>query len=255
MRYNEEGRLWFWCHRSGCRSWDIIQELRRLRLWPIDQLDPDEARRRISEHEQRQSDRAKQTWEQAQPIEGTPGEAYFRLRGLSCPLPPSLRFHPALYHGAVDRCLPAIVAFVRGGPPAIHRIYIDQHGRKAAVDNIKMSLGPVSGGHVPLRFGDLSKVIVAEGIENGLALMCDTLADYFGHDVSVWSALSSSGMAALRLPDPDPGDQLLIAPDADEAGMAAASQLAAAALGWRVQVIPAPQGMDWNDLIKEPQHG
>ena len=66
---------------------------------------------------------------------------------------------------------------------------------------------------------------------------------------TVWAALSAGGMKALNLPD-KPGD-LVIAPDGDDVGRNAADALAhrAHALGWRVSLMPAPDGYDWNDVL------
>jgi len=56
-------------------------------------------------------------------------------------------------------------------------------------------------------------------------------------------------MRGLSLP-PQAG-QLTIASDGDAAGREAASALAARAdaLGWRVTLLPAPEGLDWNDVL------
>ena len=45
--------------------------------------------------------------------------------------------------------------------------------------------------------------------------------------------------------------RLTIAPDGDQAGREAASALAerASALGWQVSLLPAPEGLDWNDVL------
>jgi DNA primase len=56
-------------------------------------------------------------------------------------------------------------------------------------------------------------------------------------------------MAGLRLPEPS--GRLTVATDGDEAGRAAGHALAerAAALGWAVSLLPAPEGRDWNDVL------
>jgi DNA primase len=56
-------------------------------------------------------------------------------------------------------------------------------------------------------------------------------------------------MAGLSLPD-RPGS-LIIASDGDVAGRTAATELTirASALGWRVRLMPAPDGLDWNDVL------
>jgi phage/plasmid primase-like uncharacterized protein len=90
--------------------------------------------------------------------------------------------------------------------------------------------------------------VVAEGIETGLSLLCGLL----DAPATVWAALSTSGIRALRLPE-TPGE-LVIAADRDDggAGMAAAENLAerAQVLGWQVWLWPAPEGQDWNDALR-----
>ena len=47
--------------------------------------------------------------------------------------------------------------------------------------------------------------------------------------------------------------KLVIATDGDEAGKVAGDKLAmrASALGWRVSLLPAPNGKDWNDVLQK----
>ncbi len=89
------------------------------------------------------------------------------------------------------------------------------------------------------------RLVVAEGIETALSLASGLLRG----PATIWAALSTSGMAGLRLPDL-PG-RLTIAPDGDAAGREAAHALAerAHALGWIVSLLPAPDGRDWNDVL------
>ena len=62
--------------------------------------------------------------------------------------------------------------------------------------------------------------------------------------------VSTSGIRGLILP-PIPGE-LIIAADGDEPGREAADRLArdATALGWDVSMMPAPKGMDFNDVLQ-----
>lgn len=86
----------------------------------------------------------------------------------------------------------------------------------------------------------------SEGIETGLSLLSGLISG----PRDVWSALSTSGIKSLRLP-PDPG-WLTIATDGDDAGREAGNTLAfqASALGWKVSLLPAPDGRDWNDVLR-----
>lgn len=63
--------------------------------------------------------------------------------------------------------------------------------------------------------------------------------------------MSASGIAGLRLLAA-PG-ALILASDGDAPGKAAGAKLAerAAALGWAVTMFPAPDGRDWNDVIRD----
>jgi DNA primase len=86
---------------------------------------------------------------------------------------------------------------------------------------------------------------VAEGIETALSLASGLLH----RPATIWAALSTSGMRALRLPSNS--GRLTIATDGDGAGRAAGHDLAERAhgLGWQVSLLPAPDGRDWNDIL------
>ena len=190
---------------------------------------------------------AAELWESALPIHGTPGEAYLRTRGITAGIPQTLRYAPRCWHQSARR-LPAVIARVEGANgTAIHRTYLDTTGAtpgKAPVTPNKAMLGRVTGGAVRLsRSG--GALVVAEGIETGLSLLSDLLPG----PVTVWAAMSASGMQALSLPE-RPGD-LIVASDGDPPGRNAAEALAerAYASGWRVSMFPAPEGQDWNDVL------
>lgn len=112
------------------------------------------------------------------------------------------------------------------------------------VEPAKAMLGAVSGGAVRLSNGD-GALVVAEGIETALSLCSGLLSA----PATVWAALSASGIRRLRLPD-TPG-RLVVAADGDAAGREAASSLGdrARGLGWSVSIRPAPDGMDFNDVL------
>jgi len=105
-------------------------------------------------------------------------------------------------------------------------------------------LGPCVGSAVRLSGGP-GALLVGEGIESTLsALQLLQLPD-----VIAWAALSTSGMKSLPLPDE--AGELIIASDGDAPGRNAAVVLAerAAAVGWWVSTLPAPDGRDWNDVL------
>jgi len=247
-----DGRLLAYCF-AGCSFPAIAEALRRRGLGNrplfIDQTFPaDEAVRRAAERAEaeKRTAQARRVWQEARPIAGTLGESYLRGRGITCDLPPTLRFHPECWHGATANRLPAMLALVEAADGfAVHRTWLGADGRKAGVEPAKAMLGPCAGGAVRLSETD-GPLVVAEGIETALSLLCGLLRD----PATVWAALSTSGVKALHLP-PQPG-HLTIAPDGDDPGCEAAYALAerATALGWQVSLLPAPQGRDWNDVLR-----
>ena len=247
------GGLLLHCKRLGCGFRDVLAAAG---ICPGSYAAPDPAviaqrqAERRAELAKRES-QARALWKQSQPIGGTLAETYLRHRGITCPLPATLRFHRACWHGASFQRLPAMVALVEGGNGwAVHRTYLRDDGTgKAEVEPAKAMLGVVSGGAVRLSGGP-ARLVVAEGIETALALLCG-LSD---GPAMVWAGLSTSGLRGLHLPA-QPG-RLTIACDGDAAGRAAALALAerAHALRWTVATIDPGDGADFNDILnrKDP---
>lgn len=209
----------------------------------------------------RRRELAADIWRAAQPIAGTPAEAYLRGRGLTLELPPTLRFHPACRHGLSGRTFPALIAAVQGRDRAlvgVWRIYLGRSGEawgKAAVDKAKLGLGIAAGGAV--RLGPAAaRIATCEGVETGLAIAqaCPGL--------TVWPALSTSGLVTLALPDEV--REVVICADNDAPRRAPsgwvkrpgqdAAETAAARLegeGRRVRIaVPPDEDTDWNDVLR-----
>lgn len=242
------GRLLLHCKKSSCAFLDILAAAG---VRSGDYVPPDALKLTKLEAEQqaeaaKRAAQAKQVWEHAQPIGGTIAETYLRGRGITCDLGETLRFHPECWHGPTAKRYPALISVVQGaGLSAVHRTYLRADGSgKADIDPQKMMLGATAGGAVRLAEGP-GALVITEGIETGLSLA----SGLFCEPVSVWAALSTSGIRGLRLPD-QPG-QLIIAPDGDAAGREAAHTLAARAnaVGWQVSLCTAPDGFDWNDIL------
>lgn len=241
------GQLLLKCH-AGC-SFDAIRAALALRDGQLDYVkdrgDVVAARLATIRRAKRSSRQARAIWEQGLPINGTPAERYLRNRGITCVLPPMLRYAPMCWHLTAKR-LPALLCNVsldKGA--AIHRTYIAADGLcKAPVTPAKAMLGQTRGGAVRLCYG-MDGLVVAEGLETTLSLM----SGIYPGNHSYWAALSASGMAGLTLPG-QPG-RLVIAPDGDKVGLEAAQKLANRAynLGWQVSLYPAPDGQDWNDIL------
>jgi DNA primase len=194
------------------------------------------------------------------PIEGTPAEAYLRRRGITMPLPHTLRFArlapPKIEDNGVlaangPGLLPALVAVVTnaaGVLVGVQRTYLTHDGRKAATTDpkgkVKYSIGNVRGGAIQLG-PSAASILVTEGIEDGL-----TLAQALGR--SVWVAAGTSMLPHMVLPDIVRA--VVIGADGDTAGEVAAGKAAEAiaAGGRAVRVMrPKPPHKDFNAELTE----
>jgi len=241
------------CH-AGCAQATVITALRRRGLWARGRLgvaligaarqqrdnQADEA------SEQRRTEIARRIWAETQVEAGSLVGTYLHTRGITLPVPDSLRFHPGLKHPS-GGIYPAMVALVTRGidgePIGIHRTFLSRDSRgKAPVVPQKMMLGPCRGGAV--RLGPATHLLmVGEGIETCLAAMQEA-------SLPAWAALSASGLCSLDLP-PEIQEVIVLA-DGDDAGETAAKT---AALRWTregrlVRIARPPAGMDFNDVLK-----
>ena len=248
IAYGRNGGLVLDCKKSACAFLDILAAA-GVTSGSYKSPDPETLAKREAEQlkeAKKRAAQAKAIWSEALPIDGTLAETYLRGRGITCALPKSLRFHPQCWHGATAKRYPAMVAAVQGNRlAAVHRTYLQADGSgKADIEPAKMMLGATAGAAVRLTEAQVA-LVVSEGVETALSLSSGLLSA----PAAVWAALSASGMRGLSLP-PQAG-QLTIASDGDAAGREAASALAARAdaLGWQVTLLPAPEGLDWNDVL------
>ena len=204
-----------------------------------------ERRRRAEQDAQQRTGDALQIWRRAVPAPGTLVETYLRARGITVPIPPSIRYLAAAMHKPTGLILPAMVAGVQGPDgkvKAVHRTFLSRNGAtKASVGDPRMSLGPVAGGAVRLARAN-GRLAISEGIETGLSILQAT-------GVPTWAALSATNMANVILP-PDIRD-VILGPDGDEAGEIGARQAAKRFIeeGRAVRTAPAPEGQDFNDML------
>jgi hypothetical protein len=242
---NDGSRLLVFCHKSGCDfRLILIAAGTAPAMAGADVKEAKENATKQAAYEAEQLKKARRLWEAGKPIAGTKGEAYLRSRGITCPMPPTLRWVSVAYHAPSSRRLSAMVANVSTG--GVHRTFFTKNGVRLD-SGAKLMQGPCSGGAVALD-DQPGPLVVCEGIETGLSLLSGLLTV----DASVWAALSTSGMKALHLP-PVAGE-LIVAADSDDGGCGrrAAEALASRAhgLGWRVSLWPAPDGQDWNDVLR-----
>jgi putative DNA primase/helicase len=238
------------CH-AGCDQRSVVSALHRLGLWPTAnrlaeraEVTPGQERETnvidLSKH-----DHAVQTWLAASQAEGTLGERHVRHRGITAPVPPSLRFMRRLWHAPTGQYLPAVVAAIRdpgGGVSAVQRVFVRKDGLgKAEVSPAKMCLGTHGNGAV--RLAPAEEIIgLCEGWETGLSAMQL-------YNLPVWCSLSASRMHRLALPDAV--RKVVIFADNDAAGHEAAERTANVhRLGGRSVEIRLPAvGTDFNDEL------
>lgn len=242
-----DGRLLLHCFKSNCSFRDIAAAANvppgRAAKDPCSERERDAARR---DYDATKLAKAQSLWMAAKPIRHTRAAGYLRERGITCELPDSLRFAPDIFHSPTMTWCTAMVAKV-SPTGAAHRTFFDKKGKRLPADKSpKMMLGACSGGAVVLS-EEGGPLVVCEGIETGLSLLSGLL----DRPASIWAALSTSGMVSLRLPS-RPG-HLIVATDGDAAGREAGHKLAqrASAAGWQVSTLAAPDGQDWNDVLRK----
>ncbi len=240
----KDGKLLLHCKKNGCDFKDVLIAAG---ITPgsveIDQMAIEVAERERAAQAAKMKARARSLWDIAEPIVGTHGETYLRGRGITCALPETLRWLPDTYHGPSGQYCAAMIGNV-ASTGGVHRTFFTKKGQRLD-KSAKMMLGPCSGGAV--RLSDAAgPLVVCEGIETGLSLLSGLLDGPH----TVWAALSTSGIKGLQLPS-HIGD-LIIAADGDDAGRSASAALAhdATARGWKVSLLNAPEGQDWNDVLR-----
>ena len=91
--------------------------------------------------------RALKIWCATRPAEGSPVETYLRGRGITIPIPYTIRYHPALLHPDIGQHLPCMVAAVcnvTSNITGIMRTFLTMNGRKAPLKRPRMALGALS---------------------------------------------------------------------------------------------------------------
>jgi DNA primase len=205
-----------------------------------------------TEPERETSAEAIELWQSASPAVGTLAEAYVRHRGIDIALPDTIRFARLRYgrRGPLYPVLVALITDVGNRPMGIQRTYLAADGRgKADVPKAKLSLGRVTGGAI--RLGpDGTKVVVTEGLEDGLTLLA-------GLELPVWAAAGCGNLPTMRFPSEV--REIVIGSDNDPSGQAEAAKAAErhASAGLAVRIIrPAATYKDFNDeLMGDRQHG
>ena len=180
-------------------------------------------------------------------FEGSAGERYLKCtRNIeNYVTEENIRFHPSIHYTPTKTNYPALLFKVQERPDGplvgIHRIYLDQDGTKAKLDNPKMALAPIKGSAI--WFGEPSTLMcLAEGPENALTLRA------WGYQ---FVASSIFGTNLHNLTIPKCVQELLIFPDPDEPGLNALERARETygKLKIKVEGIIEHPSLDINDLM------
>ena len=240
------------CH-ADCPKDDVFAELARLGLLsgnPVASYQPqDDAVER-----QTRLARAREIWQETGRADETYVKSYLWSRlCIADHYAPVIRFHHRLLHLETRIKRPAMVCLVQHvefGSVGVHATFLQLDNnllaRKAPIEPVRKSFGPIRGGAVRLgTIGEGGTLIVGEGIETTLSVSL-----VLGHPG--WAALSANGVAALVLPPQ--ARRIYLAADNDPNDVGQRKALIAAAR-WRAEgrkVIvawPPEPGTDFNDVL------
>ena len=175
---------------------------------------------------------------------GSLAEDYLRGRGITISIPNTIRFHPGVRHtdtGLELPCLVAAVCNVERKITGIQRTFLTMDGRKAPLRRPRMALGTLTGSAVRLA-PTVDRVWLAEGVEDGLALMQMM-------NEPAWAVLGTGNFKTVELPENI--RQVILAPDNDAAGQGIIQEAAIrfAGQGREVRAAKLPSGKDWCDVL------
>jgi putative DNA primase/helicase len=237
---------------AGCDPRDILAELRRLQLFDGSGEDRGRAAVRPAEHHDdgeaaRRIEIARRIWDVARDARGSPVARYLASRGINLPVPPSLRYAPALRrpYGSYGPAMVARIDSIDGALIGIARTWLARDAAGSWRRHDRAMLGRAAGGAVWLAPAG-ETLMIGEGLETCHAAMqaCSLPA---------WAALSTSGLTRLILP-PAVRTVIILA-DHDRNGVGGRAARTAAtrwlAEGRRVRIaLPLEPGTDFADVLQ-----
>ncbi|KAF0174909.1 MAG: virulence-associated protein E [Caulobacteraceae bacterium] len=198
------------------------------------------------------SARARRIWGAGVAVAGSLAERYLAARGVraSASADSALRFHAAMTSLDDRRRRPALLSAITdpaGVVQGVEATLLARDGasaRKADIATPRRVIGRLLGGAVRLQ-APSETLLIAEGVESALSA-----AHALG--APAWAALSAANLA--RFAPPAGVRRLIIAADADAAGLHAATILAERRRHEvdAVKITTPPEGFnDWNDWVRE----
>jgi putative DNA primase/helicase len=235
---------------AGCDSRDILGALWDLGLIEHERAASVRPRQRIQPQQPREPDpdtAALALWHAAEPISGTLGERYMHgHRGISHPLPPTLRFRHDVRYPLAGTILPAVVAALQRPDRtviAVQTTFLRLDGKKAPLSAPRITIGSLGTGAVRLAAAE-ETLGLAEGVENALSAMEMT-------GTPCWATLGAQRLPRITLPDIV--RRVVIFADRDATGELHAGLAATAYTqqGRSVEIRwPPGNAPDWNDALR-----
>ncbi|MFZ1106768.1 MAG: toprim domain-containing protein [Rhodomicrobium sp.] len=193
-----------------------------------------EAQDREREARQQRIGKARYLWRASRPIQRTPAERYLReVRGISCALPPTLRFLPASrpgYHPALIAAYglprepePGRLEIGEDEIQAVQLTLLAENGLAKAVNEAglsKIGIGPSLGTPIVVApIPDSLTLAICEGVEDALSIHEAT-------GIGAWASTGAKKLAALAPTLPKYIETIAIFADEDADGRAGAQALA-----------------------------
>ena len=112
-----------------------------------------------------------------------------------------------------------------------------------------MSLGVYDGGCIQLSTAG-SSLALTEGVETGLSILQEL-------SVPVWAVLGAKNFKGTKLPELPLASKVSLFADGDEDSLDAVASIGEMLIheGRKVFAIPAPEGLDWNDVLQWQKGG
>lgn len=238
-----ERAILFHCF-AGCKTEDVMAELRRRRLHDHESLMVPAVR-----PSRDLSAMARRLWRESLPLADSPAEAYLAARGVS-DVSGKLRYHPKVIYGsgARRRVLPAMIAAVETdlGVIAVQRTFLDLDNLlRKPLAKPKAALGLLATGAIRLAQPNI-ELGLAEGIEDALSAM-----SWFGTPTWALGGVERLGLVAI----PPSVRRIIVYGDhgapAERCYAQARDHLAEE--GREVVRCLAPHREDWNDAWRRQQ--
>lgn len=192
---------------------------------------------------------AEKTWSISSTIDNTLAEKYLLSRKviLSEKDKQVTKFHSKIMNKELNKTLPCLLLKVQKEPnsklEAIHRIYLDEQGNKADVNQPKMALGSVKG--FGIWFGEPGERLhISEGPEEAMSIRC------MNRLFSV-SSINATNFSNLTIPEYV--KEIVLCPNSDQAGIENYKKALKIykRKGLKIKSAIPPKGKDFNDLLKE----